>query len=57
MEQTLLKPIQLNIAKRCQVHSKVVRWRQAEACGIDSDELQKYGEDLATDLKEAEGES
>ena len=31
-------------------------WRRAEAYGVDSDELQKYAEDLATDLKEPEGE-
>jgi len=34
-----------------------MRWRQAEAYGVDSDELQKYAENLAADLKEAEGES
>jgi len=32
-----------------------MRWRQAEAYEVDSDELQKYAEDLAADLKEAEG--
>ena len=57
MEQTLLKLIWLDIAKRCQVQGKVVRLRRAEAYGVDSDELQKYAEDLAADLKEAEGES
>ena len=57
MEQILLKLIWLDIAKQCQVHGKVVRWRRVEAYGVDSDELQKYAEDLAADLKEAEGES
>jgi len=56
MEQILLKLIRLDIAKQFQVYGKVVRWRWVEAYGVDSDELQKYTEDLAADLKEAEGE-
>jgi len=40
-------------SKWYQVHSKVVRWRQAEVCGDDCDELQKHAKVLPTDLKEA----
>jgi len=54
MEQTLLKLIRLDIAKRCQLHGKVVKWQRAEAYGVEREELEQYAEELAADLKEAE---
>jgi len=54
MEQTLLKLIRLDIAKRCQLHSKVVKWQRVEAYGMEREELEQYAEELAADLKEAE---
>ena len=54
MEQTLLKLIRLAIAKRCELHGKVVRWQRAEANRVEREELSKYAEDLAADLRQAE---
>ncbi|RPB19112.1 hypothetical protein L211DRAFT_853515 [Terfezia boudieri ATCC MYA-4762] len=52
IEQTLLKIIQLEIAKLCELHSKVVQWQRAEAYGVGPRELAQYAEELAADLKE-----
>jgi len=54
MEQTLLKLIRLDIAKRWQLHAKVVKWQRAEAYGVEREELEQYAKELAADLKEAE---
>ena len=54
MEQTLLKLIRLDFAKRCQLPCKVVKWQRAEAYGVEREELEQYTEELAADLKEAE---
>ena len=55
MQQTLLTLIWLDVAKRDQVYIRVVQWGRAEAYEVDRDELQKYPEYLAADLKQAEG--
>jgi len=51
MQETLLRLTRLDIAKRCKIHGKVVRWQRAEAYGVEREELQKYTGELAVDLR------
>ncbi|KAF8426490.1 hypothetical protein BGX38DRAFT_1147122 [Terfezia claveryi] len=54
LEQSLLKVICIGIVRRCQQRGKVTRWEQHKSYKMERIELEKYADELAADIKDAE---